>query len=199
MHKASISYHHENDQGYKEELVKFGEQNSIFIDRSVDTGDISDGLSDEYIRELIRDHYLRDSTVTIVLVGTETKRRKHVDWEIYSSMYDGRVNKKSGILAIELPTTNGDLVTAPRGQQEKDLYPDITSWTSINIRAEYERRYPYMPDRIIDNLLKPGARISVVPWSRINKVTLEYLVEVAFRDRARCEYDLSRRMRRANS
>ena len=199
MHKVFISHHHDNDQDYKEALAKFGEEKQIFIDRSVDTGDISDGLSDEYIRELIRDEYLRDSTVTIVLVGTETRRRKHVDWEIYSSMYDGRINKKSGVVAIELPTTNGELVTAPHGQQEKDLYPDITSWTSIDSRAEYERRYPYMPDRLIDNLLKLEARVSVVPWSRIDAHSLTTLVEAAFLDRASCEYDLSRPMRRANS
>ena len=199
MHKVFISHHHDNDQNYKEALVQFGEENQIFIDRSVDTGDISDGLSDEYIRELIRDEYLRDSTVTIVLVGTETRRRKHVDWEIYSSMYDGSINKKSGVVAIELPTTSGDSVTAPHGQQEKDLYPDITSWTSINTRAEYERRYPYMPDRLIDNLLKLEGRVSVVPWGRINVNSLTTLVEAAFLDRASCEYDLSRPMRRANS
>ena len=199
MHKVFISHHHDNDQSYKEVLVQFGDQHQIFIDRSVDTDDISDDLSDKYIRELIRDEYLRDSTVTIVLVGTETKRRKHVDWETYSSMYDGRVNKKSGILAVELPTTNGSLVSAPHGQQEKDLYPDITSWTSINTRAEYERRHPYMPDRLIDNLLKPEAMVSVVPWSRINVDSLTTLVEAAFLDRARCEYDLSRPMRRADS
>ena len=199
MHKVFISHHHDNDQVYKEALVTFGEENQIFIDRSVDTGDISDGLSDEYIRELIRDEYLRDSTVTIVLVGTETRRRKHVDWEIYSSMYDGRINKKSGVVAIQLPTANGDSVTAPHGQQEKDLYPDITSWTTIETRAEYERKYPYLPDRLIDNLLKPEARVSIVPWARINDNSLTTLVEAAFLDRASCEYDLSRPMRRANS
>ena len=199
MHKVFISHHHDNDQWYKEELVRFGEQNQIFIDQSVDTGDISDGLSDEYIRELIRDKYLRDSTVTIVLVGTETRSRKHMDWEIYSSMYDGTINKKSGIFAIELPTTSGSLVSASHGQQEKDLYPDITSWVSITTRAEYESRHPYMPDRLIDNLLKPEAKVSVVPWSRINVNNLTTLVEAAFLDRAHCEYDLSRPMRRANS
>ena len=199
MHKVFISYHHDNDQWCQKELARFGEQNQIFIDRSVPTGDISDGLSDEYIRELIRDGYLRDSTVTIVLIGTETARRKHVDWEIYSSMYDGRVNTKSGILVIELPSTNGNLVFAAHGQRENALYPDITSWIPIATRAEFERRYPYMPDRLIDNLVKPEAKISVVPWSRINDVTLRNLVEVAFRDRAQCEYDLSQPMRRANS
>ncbi len=90
MHKVFISYHHSNDQRYKESLVEIGKRNSVFLDRSVDTGNIPDEWSDEQIRRAIRDKYLRDSTVTIVLVGRETKRRKHVDWEIYSSTYDGR-------------------------------------------------------------------------------------------------------------
>ena len=106
MHKVFISHHHQNDQGYKENLSRFGEQHNIFIDRSVDTGDISDDLSDERIREKIRDEYLKDSSVTILLAGTDTWRRKHIDWEIYSSMYDGRVNKKSGIIVVNLPSVN---------------------------------------------------------------------------------------------
>ena len=103
MHKVFISHHHRNDQQYKEQLVEFGEKHSIFVDRSVDTGDISDNWTDEGIRRAIRDQYLRDSTVTIVLVGMETKRRKHIDWEIHSSMYDGPVNKRSGIVVVNLP------------------------------------------------------------------------------------------------
>lgn len=202
MHKVFISYHHERDQNHKNELVKLGDRNGLFIDMSVDTGDISDYLSDESIREKIRDEYLRDSTVTIVLVGTETKRRKHVDWEIYSSMYDGTVNKKSGVVVLNLPVTGSERVTAAHGEEEKkQLYPDITSWTSIHSREEYEHRYPYMPARLIDNLIKPEVKVSVAPWKRIenNVAGLEFLVEVAFRDRGRCYYDLSRPMRRVNS
>ena len=103
MHKVFISYHHANDQWYKDNLVSMGKYQKIFIDQSVDTGDISDNLSDPAIREKIRDEYLRDSTVTIVLVGQETKRRKHVDWEVYSSMIDGKINKKSGISPLTYP------------------------------------------------------------------------------------------------
>lgn len=198
MHKVFISYYHKDDQWYKEALVKFGTTNSIFIDASVDTGDIPDYLPDERIREIIRDKYLRDSTVTIVLVGTETKRRKHIDWEIYSSMYDGAVNKKSGILIINLPGVS-DRCSVAHDSEKEIVYPNIKSWTSINTRVEYERRYPYMPDRIIDNLLKPEAKISVTPWNRINETTLKFLIDAAFKDRARCVYDLSRPMRRANS
>ena len=38
MHKVFISYHHQNDQYYRDCLVEAGEQYSIFIDASVDTG-----------------------------------------------------------------------------------------------------------------------------------------------------------------
>ena len=199
MHKVFISYHHTNDQQYKEELVEFGQRYSIFVDRSVDTGDIPDTWTDEQIRRAIRDRYLRDSTVTVVLVGPETRRRKHVDWEVHSSMYDGTVNKRSGIVVINLPGIS-DFFNAPYGAEEKQLlYPDIASWTTINQRAEYERRYPYMPSRIIDNLMKSDVTISVVPWIRINGRTLQFLIEAAFRNRANCRYDLSQPMRRANS
>ncbi len=202
MHRVFISHHHYKDQDYKNHLVKIGSRYGIFIDWSVDTGDIPDYLSDEAIREKIRDEYLRDSTVTIVLVGLETKKRKHVDWEIYSSMFDGKVNKKSGILVVNLPSTETEYsIHAAHSGEKETVYPKIESWVSIDSSAEYERRFPYMPDRIIDNLLKAGAKVSVTNWDRIerNPDALRFLIDVAFADRDSCEYDLSRSMRRANS
>jgi len=99
-HKVFISYHHKNDQLYKDRLSNLNKLHNIFKDQSVNTGNIDENLSDETIRRVIRDDYLRDTTVTILLVGTETAKRKHIDWEVYSSMFDGAVNKKSGILII---------------------------------------------------------------------------------------------------
>jgi hypothetical protein len=66
MHRVFISYHHANDQHYKESLLSLNEQYKIFIDGSVETGDISDDLDDQTIREKIRDEYLRDTSVTIL-------------------------------------------------------------------------------------------------------------------------------------
>lgn len=198
MHKVFISYHHYRDQTYKEELSQFGKSNRIFIDRSVDTGDISDELSDETIREKIRDEYLRDSTVTIVLVGLETRRRKHVDWELYSSMIDGKINKKSGILVINLPSTDSHGVHAPHGEEEKQLvHPEFSSWYSPS-RSDLEADFPYMPDRIIDNLAS-NVKISVLPWHKLTVRNLEFLIGITFRDRDYCHYDFTRPMRRRNS
>jgi hypothetical protein len=199
MHKVFVCYHHANDQYYKNELVRFGNEHGIFLDWSVDTGDIDDRLPDQTIRQLVRDNYLRESTVTVVLVGIGTKGRKHVDWEIYSSMFDGQKNKKSGIIAITLPETQCNYFWAVHVGEKETVYPQITSWTSIDSRAEHERRYPYLPDRLIDNLMKPEARVSVTNWDKLTVQTLTFLIEAAHNDRHLCEYDLSRTMRRANA
>ena len=201
MHKVFISYHHENDQLYKDKLLKLNKQNPMFIDGSVETNDISDELDDQMIRQKIRDEYLRDTTVTILLVGIETKNRKHVDWELYSSMFDGKVNKKSAMIVIMLPTTNCTRCNVVSDKEKQILYPDISSWTTINERAEYENFYPYLPDRIIDNLLINKAKISVTNFDVIVKdpSKLNFLVNEAFNNRSTCEYDLSRPMRRNNS
>lgn len=201
MHTVFISYHHRNDQFYKEQLLTTNKLSPTFIDGSVDTGDISDYLDDEAIRGKIRDEYLRDSTVTIVLVGLETKNRKHVDWEIYSSMFDGRVNKRSGILVINLPSVNCDYYTATHQGEKEKVYPENKTWITIDNRSEYERRYPYMPARIIDNLLKKDVKISVTKWDKIinDFSVLKFLIDATHNDRTSCDYDLSQPMRRSDS
>lgn len=155
MHKVFVSFHHANDQKYKEGLVSWAEKNKVFIDGSVDMGEIPEDWDDQKIREYIRDEHLKDTTVTILLVGTETKNRKHIDWELYSSMYDGTVNKKSGIIVILLPSVKSEYYTCAHSS-EKTFYPETTQWMSIDSREEYHRRYPYLPERIIDNLRLSG-------------------------------------------
>jgi hypothetical protein len=198
-HKVFISYHHANDQWYKEELLRLNRLHNIFIDGSVSTGDIDESLSNERIREIIRDYYLKDTTVTILLVGTATKNRKHIDWELKSSMINGRINKKSGILVINLPSTGCTYFNVTHSGEKEKVYPGNNSWIYIDSRAEYERRYPYMPARIIDNLLKAEAKISVANWNDLNIEKLRFLINATFEDKASSEYDLSRTMKRQNS
>ena len=200
MHKVFISYHHKNDQWAKEALLQLNKESNIFIDASVHPDDIDDNLPDDSIRTKIRDEYLKDSTITILLVGTETKNRKHVDWEIYSSMYDGTVNKKSGILVIKLPATGSTACTVAHDNEKNLIYPEVKSWTTYN-RQDHEKNNYYLPERIIDNLLKPQAKVSVTYWGKVikNPQILSALIEMAYKGRSKSEYDLSRPMRRQNS
>ncbi len=205
MTTVFISYHHANDQDYKDYLVELNNLYDIFENRAVDTGDISDNLTSEAIRTKIRDEYLRESQVTILLCGTETKFRKHIDWELKSSMIDGAVNKKSGILVINLPTVkkyNG--CTAPFADGEKRLFhPEYTSseWVApFETKREYQEKYPDMPERIIDNLLKTGVKISVMPWDKAikNPAGLKWLINEIAKNARNNDYDLSLTMRRQN-
>ena len=100
-HKVFISFH-EEDLGYKEAFVAM--MGKRIADRSVDTGSIDDtGLKTDTVRQKIRDEYIRDATVTIVLLGPCTWQRKHVDWEIGSSLRATRLNPRCGLLGILLP------------------------------------------------------------------------------------------------
>ena len=198
MHRVFVSFYHHDDQYYKDTLVNWAKENDVFIDGSVDTGDIPDDWDDQKIRETIRDEYLKDTSVTILLVGPNTRHRKHVDWELYSSMYDGKVNKKSGIIVVMLPETKCNDCHIPYANEKVQIYPEITNWVSVDSRSEYERRYPDMPERIIDNLMKEGVKISITTWDKLTPDNLRMMLENAYDNRMTQQYDLSREMRRKN-
>ena len=104
-HKVFVSYHHEKDQKYREQFERlFSERHNIMVSKSVQMGDIDQGLKTETVRQKIRDEYLGDSTVTLVLIGAETWKRKHVDWEIGSSIRRTKKSPRSGLVGIFLPT-----------------------------------------------------------------------------------------------
>ena len=100
-HKVFISFH-EQDIKYKEAFVRM--MGKRIVDRSVDTGNIDDtDLKTTTVRQKIRDEYIRDATVTIVLIGPRAWQRKHVDWEIGSSIRETKRNPRCGLLGIVLP------------------------------------------------------------------------------------------------
>lgn len=73
-HKVFISFYHHDDQDYKDYIDKFLSGN--IINKSVQTGEYNSDNSDEYIKRLIREDKISDSSVVVVLVGPNTKKRK---------------------------------------------------------------------------------------------------------------------------
>ena len=115
-HRVFISYYHD-DQAYKDWFIQMmGED---IVDESVRDGDIDDNIATETIRQTIRDHFIRDATVTMVLIGQCTWQRKHIDWEIGSSLRDTRLNSRCGLLGILLPNHSN----AQAGQYSLNLVP----------------------------------------------------------------------------
>ena len=104
-HKVFVSYHHSRDQAYRNRFeYLFSNIRDVIISKSVQIGDLGPNLRTETLRQKIRDEYLRDSTVTVVLIGAETWKRKHVDWEIGASIRRTQYNPRSGLIGIVLPT-----------------------------------------------------------------------------------------------
>jgi hypothetical protein len=139
LHKVFISFH-SADLVYKERFEKlFHDTFGVIISRSVDTGDIDNNLLTDTVRQKIRDEYLRDSSVTVVLIGERTWQRKHVDWEISSSLRDTEFNPRSGLLGILLPTYPGYL-------ENKYVKYTIPPRLAGNLASEYGNIYRWSED-----------------------------------------------------
>ena len=101
-HKVFVSFH-VADLKYKDLFLKLIEGHAV--DKSVHDDDIDDtNLKVARIRQIIRDEFIADATVTVVLIGTNTWQRKHVDWEIGSSIKKTKHNDRCGIVGILLPS-----------------------------------------------------------------------------------------------
>ena len=109
MHKCFISYKKEDVQ-YKEYLINEFESEN-YIDKSLDK--TIDSEDSDYIMKVIREEYLRDSTVTIFLIGTHSSEKEGYDYmgdknyfikrELAASLYNGIRNTRNGILGVVLP------------------------------------------------------------------------------------------------
>lgn len=104
-HKCFVSYHHA-DQDEADQFVEDFED--VFIAKmlgvSDEDSDLVDSDNKNYVMRRIRELYLTDSTVTIVLIGKCTWARRYVDWEIASSLRNDPNNGRSGLIAITLPS-----------------------------------------------------------------------------------------------
>lgn len=164
-HKVFISFH-SVDIAYKQLFEKlFVNIHDVIVSMAVSEGDIGEGLNTEYVRQVIRDNYLRDSSVTVVLIGKHTWQRKHVDWEISSSLRHTEKNPRSGLLGIVLPT-----------------YPLFTS-------NQYNPNT--IPPRLSDNLKVGFSKI--YNWND-NPLIVQNWIHEAFESRFKTNPDNSRPM-----
>ena len=142
------------DKWYKRQLENI--LDDLIINQSVRDGDILPDNSADYIRHLIQQGYLKDTTVQIVLIGNHTKNRKHVDWEIYGALDQKVGNRYAGLLGLILPN-----------------HPDFGKPTA---------RYALMPKRLAANFNSGYAVIR--DWTSDRRKLQDY-IEEAFERRRR--------------
>ena len=106
-HKCFISFKTE-DAKYKTEIQKWSDNNKVdMIDKSLN--EPIDSEDEDYIMRKIREDYLADSTVTIVLIGVHSaenqgeEEQKYIKRELQASLYNGKNNTRNGVLGVVLP------------------------------------------------------------------------------------------------
>ena len=96
--KVFVSYHHQRDQEYYDRFTKlFAGGYDIITDTSIARQIDSDDA--DYQQQVIREQHIKESSVTIVLCGAESWKRRWIDWEIQMTL-----NKEHALLGIALPT-----------------------------------------------------------------------------------------------
>jgi hypothetical protein len=140
--KTFVSYYHHDDQGYRTQFENlFGD---LVVSKSVNDGDIDSDHCDEYIKQLIQNDYLSDTTVLVVLIGPKTKCRMHVDWEIAGALNRKVGETYAGLLGILLPThpdygstkATFDLLPARLADNFKTGYAIIRDWTDDRVKIQ---------------------------------------------------------------
>lgn len=159
QHKVFISFYHHDDQAYKNYIDKYLSRN--IINKSVSDGEYSTDNSDEYIKRLIREEKISDSSVVVVLVGPNTKNRKHVDWEIYAGLRSS-VNGNSGLIGIFLPTIR-------KADNGGYYYADMPARLADNIKSNYADFYDW--DYAISNF------DAIIEKAFTNRITRRKLID----------------------
>lgn len=162
-HKIFISFHN-IDVDYKIYLSDLLKDN--YINMSVDDGDYNPLNSDEYIKRLIREERVSNSSVIIVLIGKSTRCRKHVDWEIYAGLAKS-INGASGLIGVLLPTVlrSGyfyDPICIPERLQDNinSGYASLCTWNEFIINYKYIIEQAFV-DRVNKTHLIDNSRLQM--------------------------------------
>ena len=160
--KCFISYHHADQAAVSQFIRDFDHTHDCFIARGLGTempGDVIQSTNTDYVMSKIRERFLSDSTVTIVLMGGCTWSRRYVDWEIQSSLRRGQNVTPNGLLGIKLRSftsfpqrfennLSSDWPRVDCYARHMD-YPTSTQALSDAIEAAYARRTTH--DHLIVN------------------------------------------------
>lgn len=155
--KCFISYHHADEEEVRRFIDHFDHLHNSFIYRGLGLGmaeDLINSTNTDYVMGKIRERYLRDSSVTIVMAGRCTWARRYVDWEIQSSLRSGATITPNGLLGLVLssaasaPKAPDRLISnVTRDSNGHDIgyalwhhYPSSTDTLVTLIESAFQRR-----------------------------------------------------------
>lgn len=122
-HKCFVSFKKE-DTYYRDEIRKKLSDNRILgrsLDKWIDSEDI------DYVMQVIRTEYMKNTSVTLFLIGAHSSENEGFEYdytdncyynkqnfiirELKATLYDGKGNRRSGLLGIVLPEMYDSIYT----------------------------------------------------------------------------------------
>jgi len=147
-HRCYLSFDRADEsraQAFREEFDAGGEW--LFTRGETIPGYILDGTDVASLGRRMREFYLADSTVTIVLVGQKTWQNRSVEAELIGSLQKSETAQANGLLAIRLLHRSATLRLPERlrlnlesGYARFQLYPDNAFELSGWIDQAYTQR-----------------------------------------------------------
>jgi hypothetical protein len=154
-HKVFVSFHGA-DQFYRDEFDRlFGDH---FISVSVDKGDLDPDNEDDYTKRMIHEDHIAQSSVVFALYGAQTRKRKHVDWEISGGL-SGKVGGHKGLVIMLLPGFPQPPYDINNNYRPSLIYPHLHPRTVANLESGYADLY-YWPG-LYGNF--PGVQSAPIP------------------------------------
>lgn len=151
-HKCFISFKKE-DIYYKDELIKILKKEDV-IEKSLDR--IIDSEEGDYIMKVIRENYLKDSTVTLFLIGEHSSENEGYDCfgrphnyfiqrELQASLYAGAENTRNGIVGIVIPKMYNEIYKGSYICNECGLIHQIVAIDDNSVIREFSANYYIEP------------------------------------------------------
>ena len=191
--KCYISYKFE-DEYYKRKIIeKYGD--IAFIDKSqkfeIDSDD------PDIIMQQIREKYLKDTTVTIFLIGTKSFENYRdskdllmgydsqiiIRKEIKASLYNGNDNTRNGLLGIVLPEMENKIYKKTEKCQQCGEIINIVNLNNSTVIKEFWKNYYLKPVKYCNHFDENGRYAILVRYSDFMS-NPGYYIEMAYKKRS---------------
>lgn len=155
MARIFVSFHHDKNDGHSQvtrKLIKSIGHQDITLNEGTKIEN-EDLKSDESIRKEIRDKFLKDVDVTIVIVGEDTINRKHIDWEIRSTVHQFSGHRNGGIVVVNTLNNGATWLLNKKLIESHDGAPAPAqrSWPT---NSEHTlQKYNWLPERLARSLV----------------------------------------------
>ena len=147
-HACFISFKKE-DTYYKDRIIeKLGKDNikGKSLDRWIDSEDL------DYVMQIIRDEYMKGTSVTLYLIGSHSSENEGFDAhgrnnqsfmirELQATLFDRKGNRRSGLLGIVLPEMEEKIYGEKNTCPKCGARPQTINISDETVLREYKENY----------------------------------------------------------